>query len=481
MPSINFLERREGRMTAAKYLFGLLLLSIVFLYIFVPSIAFAVVIAAAILFFAINIEMGFFLSLPIVFMHGLEIRLSDIELFSGIPILSDINAPLIDFYILLFSASLFVATVFGLYQLSMKKVFRLFPGLLWYGAFLLIAFLSSQRAYGGQIDASERFVIYPMLFVYVAYIVVPLAILQSRALVQTMMRWLFGVGVAIAGFGFIGFLRSMVIDGWPRAIPFGFFGIAPFGYNHNMIGEILVSLIPIGVYFSFLHQDKEKRELYQYGTIAMITVAMLTLSRSAWLVLGIDALLFGLFFYRSAVPFVKKIFAKIPSAVAIFLFILLCYMTLFLGSSVVSSSNDARWAMTEISLFYIKQNALFGVGPNMFIPVLQDTELFVSNFGDPLDAHGTIQKVFFEEGLLGGTLFFLFFMFLFKDLFVVAKKNQDLLLLTFFFVALSAFTFQLFSTSYFNANLWFPIGISFAALQLVRFGDRYALYEETEH
>jgi fructose-specific phosphotransferase system IIC component len=108
--------------------------------------------------------------------------------------------------------------------------------------------------------------------------------------------------------------------------------------------------------------------------------------------------------------------------------------------------------------------------------ILGSAELFTEDFGDPLDAHGFVQKIILEEGVLGLLFFGLFLGYVLQRLWKYqAAREKDYLLFQIFFISvLGAIVFQLFNTSYFNANMWMPIGIALAGLQLYVFGENYA-------
>ena len=145
-------------------------------------------------------------------------------------------------------------------------------------------------------------------------------------------------------------------------------------------------------------------------------------------------------------------------------------MAFFLRSSVVSSSTTARLAEIQVVSFYVLRAPWFGYGPGMYTSVLADTYAFVADFGEPLDAHGIIQKVVLETGIVGLAALSAFFGWLFAALSRLMRRESEhrALLETLFLTVLGALVFQLFSTSYFTSILWLPVGLSFAAIALAR-------------
>lgn len=435
---------------------------------------FALLVLSLIVLFSVYMEWGLYVMLGIVFMHGFEVIPSNLPGFEQIVFLQGINAPLVNFFSFFLLASFLLACVWRLYyNLSFSHIYRLFPGGIWYALFLGVSFLSAQQAYENMVSESTGYVLYPMLFVYAAYIVLLLALIQSQKVLQRTLLVLFFVGIGIASFGLLGFFQSIGQLPWPRVTPLSFFGIAPFGYNHNLLAETLVTIIPIG-WFGYVSAKKVwERQLFFVGTLFMTSITLLTLSRAAWLVLLFDIVILAYLFRDHAKKYLGVFFSKLSIPFLLVTVLAIGYMGIFLGSSVVSSSNDARIYMTEAAFFYTMRHPILGLGPNMFIPVLQDTIDFTQQFGDPLDAHGIIQKVLFETGILGFICIVGFLWYVLVSVYKEAKQKQNYQLLALWFVAFSAIVFQLFNTSYFNANMWFPIGLALAGLQLSKYGDEY--------
>ncbi|OIO20525.1 MAG: hypothetical protein COY69_01435 [Candidatus Magasanikbacteria bacterium CG_4_10_14_0_8_um_filter_32_14] len=451
----------------------LLATSLVFLYNFYPFYTVIIIAFFVIVFFAFYLDKLFYFLLPFVFLHGLEVNFSRLDWAKNNPYLSALNAPVIDFLVILLFLSFLVAILLRLKNLNIKKLYHLFPGFLFYFVFLCLAGISTWFAYEHLVGYSLKYLLRPMLFVYIFYVALSLSIIQTKEIFKKTLRILFFTGVAIFLFGLVAFVRSFGLDVWPRVTPFAFFGLAPFGYNHNMIGEILVAIIPIGFYFYKKEKDLLNKKIFLYSSLFMSLITLLTLSRTAWLVLLFDLILLFIIFKKEVKEFVQKYFNIIIVLVVVFLVAVFSYMVVFLGSNVVNSSNQARWENFKIATFYLQKKPWFGFGPNTYIPVFDDTAIYVTDFGESLDAHSILLKVFFEEGILGGMAMLLFLTWIIKKIWQEYYKTHEDYLLLVFFVVVSAIVFQLFSTSYFNPNMWFPLALGLSALQLSRYGEKY--------
>ncbi|EKE07656.1 MAG: hypothetical protein ACD_18C00022G0001 [uncultured bacterium] len=270
----------------------------------------------------------------------------------------------------------------------------------------------------------------------------------------------FGTGILIAIYGFL----SLFLDygvGWIGLHPFVLFNnFAPLGVNHNAIGEALVTILPLGFYLWYA----KKRVWIGAFTIFILLISIATLSRSALVSILVSFTTLAYIYRQKIKEFLPKNFFVWTVISVILLVPIVWYISIFLSTNIVKSSNDSRLEMSKIAFFYIKEEPLLGHGPGTFIYMLADTEIFRYEYGDPVDSHGIIQKILLEEGVVGLLIFALFVYFILRYLweaFSKAKKDDNkYLLLALFIMVISSLTFQLFSTSYFKAVLWLPLGIS---------------------
>lgn len=84
-------------------------------------------------------------------------------------------------------------------------------------------------------------------------------------------------------------------------------------------------------------------------------------------------------------------------------------------SGIVSSSNSARIALTEIGWHLFLDQQLFGQGIGMYTVLLEDVFYFTSQFGDPIDAHSIVTKISSEQGMFGLMTFGIFVLWIISE------------------------------------------------------------------
>lgn len=419
----------------------------------------------------IKIEWGIYALGIFAFFQGWEFAFSDYQLTRNIAFLSSLNAPLVDFIALV----LLPCSIIALFVQASKRKFswaHLRWPAFWYASFLLIGLVSAMHANILPHSASIKFLLRPMLFVFLSYILLPHFFLQSQTALHRLLTLWFWIGCAIALFG----LSSLLVvqgAGWVRIQPYGIGSFAPLGVNHNLIAEVLVALIPIG--FWLMWQERKNNpeapfqilSFYFVGTGLMTLVALGTLSRAAWITLFVEGVAFSLLFQDEF----KILWNRVKHLLMPFFIlgvILFLYMTVFLTSNVVRSSDSSRIEVTKIVSFYVNRSPLFGYGPGSFMPIIQDTYVHTVEFGDALDAHGFIQKILLEEGWLGFICFAAFLLSVLFLLYQEQKKSTEMLPKFLFVMAVGAMVFQLFNTSYFNSVLWMPLGVALTNIGVQR-------------
>lgn len=432
---------------AAVAAFGLLALLIIFLFTFRYEWALSVLAATS-----------FFL--------GLTISFSDWTQLQSLPIISGIDAPLIDILAILFLVAGGIGWILQLQPYRRVAALGKRRELYWYAGFLAASMVSLLFMYNHDTASGLKYLLRFMLFPFVAFVCLPAVLIHSRHLVLRVLRvWSF-VGMGSAVFG----LASLVMSTnslWVRAAPFAVFGIAPLGFNHNLLAEVLTVLTPAAFYF-FLHaKSHHERVVYSMGTSLMIVILLLTLSRAGWIAFCVELLCVAFFFRARVTQFLQaqKFYAVLLAAVVA---AVILYMAFFLQSHIVASSNASRVAMVKVAAFYIAQSPVVGYGPGTFQTILGETYDYRLDFGDPLDAHGFVHKILLEEGLLGFIFFAGFLLAVLWRLWqeshsAVANKQ---LYQTLFLMVAGIVVFELFNTSYFNSVMWLPIGVALAAVYL---------------
>ncbi len=422
--------------------------------------------------FLFNIRWGVYLMALFCFFSNWFIYLNAYDFARNVAYLSSVNAPLIDFIAMMVGAGVVLSVLVGALPLQWKSLHapRWFIGL--YALFILVSAVSALGAYEGNSGLSFKYLVRPIAFTFVLYGLLPPLLINSKTVLERVLSIWWGVGVGIALFG----LSSLVVvpqTGWWRVTPYGINSLAPLGYNHNLIAEVLVALIPVGIWKAWeaYRENRETAPFLALGTVLMVVAELLTLSRAGWISLAVQAVV-AAFLLRSAVKIVwEKIGTYLIGPLVAVGSALLLYMIFFLRSSIVSSSNFARILTTEIAAFYFWRSPLIGHGPGMYIPIFENTHEYVVEFGEALESHGFIQKVLLEQGIVGIVVFFLALIALFITIYPRRTNDGDAphsRALAMFVMVVGAVTFQLFNTSYFTSVMWMPIGVALAARYLDR-------------
>lgn len=332
---------------------------------------------------------------------------------------------------------------------------------------LLPSFLSTPH-----VLVSLKYLARPLIFFYLMFIFLPVNIVRTDKILLRAAQWSFWTGMIVASMGVLSFLFPPSIAGsWPRALPISFWGFSPLGTNHNLIAETLVSIIPLAGFLVLHEQSFLKKKFYTLGLLFFIIISLLTFSRAGWLVLGVEGIIFVWFQYKH-----QWINLLRSSAVFVVAFsILAAGMYFFQQSGQTERSNANRLLLNEIAVSAWKIHPIIGNGLNTFQGFVAENSLFNLEFGPPLEAHGMIQKILVETGIIGTLSFLLFLGAIFFSLFKCAKRIAFQSPLVFFTIgAFGVFIFELFNTSYFVGKMWLPIGLALAASNLLRhkFGNK---------
>jgi O-antigen ligase len=381
----------------------------------------------------------------------------------------------------------------------LKKSLAIFPGWPIFALFVAVNLISLFNSY--DLFLSLKYILRPLAFFYFAFLVLPNNTINSYKILKNVL-WIFlSLGIFAATIGTF----SLFLDFGeliPRAKPIAIAGWAPLGFNHNALAELLITVIPLNWLLIILSKKEIIKKVLLIALILMISILLLTFSRTGWICLFLEILFFWYFIYREQT---KKLLKKIPflafSILPIaFIFFLLMFQ--LLTSSVGWQANENRLFLNEISYEAFLNHPIIGNGAGTFVSLVRANPAYILEYGQPLDSHGVIQKIAVESGILGLIAFLAFIFYILRKLFLAFKNscsvNEDTdpclqlnknisegkvaplrfqsgyskysqkILFAFFIVALASFIFQLFSTSYFIANFWLPIGIGLAAVKIIK-------------
>lgn len=403
----------------------------------------------------------FFIMVALIPFIGLTVTISEIPPLANIPILGNWDAPLSDFIalplLLIYGYSMFKKEKEQTIQHHIEKHL---PAIGVYGAFLLVAGMTIFRApeiwFGQSVQYFVRFV----LFSYLAYVALPFWMTKTKEDINTIVKIISGVGIALMVYGAISLLVNEPFWGvWRRVSPFSFGDMFPVGPNHNQLAEVLIYSAPF-TWFMSRQTQGQTHKWWVIATFALIATALLTFARTAWIAIFVQ----GVVMYRLLQPrgIRERIIEWWPLLVGIVG--ISVYMTVFTASDLVASSTATRLDLTRISLHQFTKTPFLGNGIGTFLPSISNSYVFQIEYGGGVEAHGFIQKLLFETGIIGLALFSFFFAYILANLVLLHRKQMEGyykdLLATATLALLGTFVYQIFNTSYFSPKLWFLVGFA---------------------
>ncbi len=418
---------------------------------------------------------GLFLVIFLAPFTGLTVDLSTVQWLKDLNYINRIQAPASDLLVLLLGTAVVCHLLVNYYK---KRASRLHiyialqqTGFYYLIPFLLAGALSVFNVPHEQIYSSLKYLLRPILFSYLMWLLLPYLLIETEKQYKKILNIVFWTGIITALFAWLPILKDPFNTSLQILVPGGIWGIAPLTYNHNILAEVLVATLPLA-FFYFTNpqlENKKVRKSYFAAFVFILITALLTFSRAAWIALFFELIIYFWINNQLQLPspptkINKKIFSKEIGFITVALLPFIIYLGIFSFTSVVASSNATRWDMTQIAWTYFSKHPLIGNGIGTFTNLLADTRLFTVEYGDPLDAHGVIQKLIAEEGLAGLITFFIFFVWIFKELFrglYQAKDTVSRRLETVLFLSVAgSLIFQLFNTSYYSPHLWLPLGLA---------------------
>lgn len=312
-----------------------------------------------------------------------------------------------------------------------------------------------------------KYLLRPLLFMYLMFVLLPINLILKRKIFKRVLIALLGGGIGAA---ILGMLTVVLTEGGlfaRRAQPYPVLGVNLLGGNWNALAETLVVAIPCALIFYFAARKVRSRGYFILLGMLLITVLLLTMSRSGWLalLLQMTILLFG--FLRKSL-FNKKVILLLSLS---FLILVIVYVFFWGQISAVKGSDSSRWLMTSVAWYHFTNHPFIGNGLNTFNDLVGKTFVYAVEFGDPLDSHGFGQKLLAETGILGLLSFVILLGFIFRHYlkaYLESFGDNKIMILLLIMMASGVVFFQLFSTSYFLAKMWLPLGVCVAGVNLYR-------------
>lgn len=383
-------------------------------------------------------------------------------------VFGDLNIPYVDLIAMISFVAWFGRSLW-LWAFQGKRMsWKQFPGLGFFFAFVLASFLSITNA--EDTAASLKYVLRPLSFFYLMFVIFPVNTIRTPKVLLKVFYIFYGIGIFTALNGLWGFLTYPAVSILQkRAIPAEIFGLFPYGTSHNLIAEVLVSVIPIGLLLVWFSRNEWNRKLLLLGTVFMFGVNLLTFSRTGWIAAVLELFIFGFVLYRHKLKskargliIVGALFAPV-----------LTYMLVFSAQSFVQSSDENRLLLNEIAYNTWRDFPILGAGPGRFQEFVGKNTVYIIEFGDTSEAHGFVQKIAAEEGLLGLTTYLLLLGYVVWTVWktythVRLNESWNFIILACFSMAAGSIVFQLFQTNYFVSKLWFPLGLALTASVLAK-------------
>ncbi len=389
-----------------------------------------------------------------------------------------INIPYVDALAILTLAAVIIRTIATSdwkSQISnLKSQIRFPPGLLPFLLFLAAAALSLTNT--DDVALGVKFLFRPLAFFYLMYVVLPWVLIDRPEHLFRTFRALFVVGCIAAAMGIWSLVFPPEPGAFRRAVPIVIHGMTPLGTNHNLIAEVLVSVIPIGFVLAARARGLRRR-WYVVGTALLALVTLLTFSRNGWITLAIESVIVMTAIARARRVSWRRILRWAVPIVATAAVVVGVFST----TSIARSSNRNRIQLTQIAIAEFREHPWVGAGVGTFIEAVSRDRWYIADFGKPQEAHGLVQKLLAETGTFGLLMFAaLLGTILARIIRVLRHPNTDAawhpILLALLCSAAGSIVFQLFNTSYFVSKLWLPLGIALAAAHLAERG--IALHRE---
>ncbi|MEK7159707.1 MAG: O-antigen ligase family protein [Patescibacteria group bacterium] len=349
---------------------------------------------------------------------------------------------------------------------TFKNIFKEnFPSVLFAGLFFLAGFLSLINVDFRM--SSIKYLLRPMIFFYLMFVVLPYYLIKDKVIFKRALYSFLAAGIVVAGLGLlsVAFPQGANVD-LNRAVPYAIAGFNLVAGNQNAIAEILIVVLPITMLLFLLTERIKERGWYVLIGILFCFVTLMTFSRAGWLALMVELLV--LYFIQRRHLVNRYVLAAIIFVVILVLAIF--YFTVWQNIDWIKTSNANRLLLTHISLSAFWEHPFIGHGLNTFQDIIGRTFVYTVEFGEPLESHGFVQKLMTETGSFGLITFLILLGSVAQRLwqgFLATKGTTAKAIVSCLIILFCGLvTFEFFSTSYFLAIMWLPLGVALAGVKL---------------
>lgn len=346
------------------------------------------------------------------------------------------------------------------------------PWLPFFGFFLFIVVAHLASAFSPaqpELFPVLKFSMRPVLFAYLSSVALTVNFVRSQRRLVASLSILTLIGLFFTG---VGFASLFVFEGGlfslHRARPLDIFGVNLLGGNHNSLAEVLLFTIPCALALGALSRSPRLKAFTGIAAFSMFGIAILTFARSAWIAILVQLALLLSTVWRPWLQRHRDIFF-----LALFAFLpVIGYMIQLSSTAAVQGSTDARALVTVIAFDQFRDSPFVGVGAGTFVGRLSRVYAYVVEFGSPIDAHGVLQKLAAETGVLGLFAYALFFFMLFRYALhlwrIMKPMTAEMRAFAYLFAAVAgAFVYQFFDVTYWTPRFWLPIGLFLAASRIL--------------
>ncbi|MFA6194380.1 MAG: O-antigen ligase family protein [Patescibacteria group bacterium] len=370
--------------------------------------------------------------------------------------------PLADLVALLALTAFFARFIYQRFFKVAKPLKLKWPLFLPFAIFLLISVISSLLAKNPLY--SLWYVARWPLFLYFAYIFLPYNLVTSGRLFRKTLMALALSSTIVLISGYLSLYGQDWQDSFFRIRSIAWFGVFPFGENHNLIAEFL----NVGaLIFLALREFYEDSRVRRWCDIAFALTSMgivLTFSRAGWITLALQIIIY-IIYKTDQKKRLNTIFALF--GIVLIMSPLLWKMDQLQKDNVSSTEN--RVLLTEISLAAFHERPFLGFGSGEFINLVGDNIRFTAKYGEPIDSHGMLQKVLAENGIFGlaAWLFILAYLLRIGYLTIRHYYRDNPWILPLGLAAAGGLFFQFFNTSYYKGKVWLPVTLFLLAARLL--------------
>lgn len=369
------------------------------------------------------------------------------------------SIPIVDAIALLLFIS-FLINYFGQKNKPKLKWPIIYPFLI----FLSLSFISVLLSDNFN-DSLYNFLRWPF-FLYFAYLFTGANIISNAKILKNTIISVALSSILVLLTGYLSLLSQDIFYSFFRLQGIMILNHFPFGDNHNLIAEYLnVGTFLILITREFL-KTKKSRNMADILFVFSLLGLLLTFSRSAWITLALQLLVY----------FLYKAYYKKRERVAIFLLFLLSLIILlpvFYRMNILQDENvgstKSRILLNEITISAWQEKPFFGHGNGQFINLVDKSVRFKAQHGEAIDAHGFLQKIITENGTFGLVAYLFIIIYLIKITILALNRYYPKIawLLPLALAVWGGLFFQFFNTSYYKGKVWLPILLLYLAIKFL--------------